>query len=63
MAVPVASMPDTGDTPFVNSIRAHIPLNKGVGGLPPLPEGYAFLVGDDGAYIVTDDGSYIIVEA
>lgn len=56
-------MPDTGDTPFVNSIRAHIPLNKGVGGLPPLPEGYAFLVGDDGAYIVTDDGSYIIVEA
>lgn len=24
-------MPDTGDTPFVNSIRAHIPLNKGVG--------------------------------
>ena len=38
-------------------------LSKGVGGLPPLPAGYVFLVLDDGSYVVTDDGSYIIVEA
>lgn len=29
---------------------------------PPLPDGFAFLVDDDGAYFIDDDGSFFIAE-
>ena len=29
--------------------------------LPPLPDGYAFLVDDDGKYLIDSSGDYLIV--
>jgi len=37
-------------------------LSKGVG-VPPLPEGFIFLVDTDGAYLRDGDGAFLITEA
>lgn len=31
-------------------------------GLPPLPDGFLFLVDENGAYLLDEEGAYIIVE-
>ena len=45
------------------SISKSLTSPKGVGGLPPLPEGFIFLVDTDGAFLRADDGAYLITEA